>query len=93
MWTNQLPPSMKPFKMGAFTFKTSDFGLGMAIQNKYIPTLSIVGEAGWGGAASTNWWASPNTDTCIVAMTQASGVWVGVFVWGEGCLSCVYTGE
>lgn len=23
MWDNQLPPSMKPFKMGSVTFKTS----------------------------------------------------------------------
>ena len=57
MWQNQLPPSMKPFKMGPVTFKTSDFGLGMAIQNKYLPAMAVVGEAGWGGAASTNWWA------------------------------------
>lgn len=78
MWTNQLPPSMKPFKMGPITFKTSDFGLGMAIQNKYIPSMSIVGEAGWGGAASTNWWASPDTDTVIVAMTQVAPFFNGL---------------
>ena len=72
MWTNQLPPSMKPFKMGPVTFMASDFGLGMAIQNTHVPDLSIWGEAGWGGAASTNWWASPNSDTVIVAMTQVN---------------------
>lgn len=48
-------PVLQPFKMGPTVFKTSDFGLGMAIQNKYLPAMAVVGEAGWGGAASTNW--------------------------------------
>ena len=54
---------------------------GMAIQNQYIPGMAVVGEAGWGGAGSTNWWACPETDTIIVAMTQV-GRWVGGWVGG-----------
>ena len=41
-----------------------------AIQNAYQASNEIAGEAGWGGAASTNFWACPETDTVIVAMTQ-----------------------
>lgn len=78
MWDNQLPPSMKPFKMGDIVFSASDFGLGFAIQNKYAPLMAILGEAGWGGAASTNWWASPSTDTVIVIMTQVAPFFNGL---------------
>lgn len=88
IWDNQLPPSMKPFHMGDIVFKTIDFGLGLGIQNKYVPAMSPLGEAGWGGAASTNWWASPSTDTVIVAMTQVAPFFNG---FAETVRPVVYT--
>lgn len=48
------------------------FGYGVAVQNVDVPLYAPLGEVSWGGAASTNWWASPETGTVIVGLTQVA---------------------
>ena len=49
------------------------FGLGFNVRvehsDKWDPA-SPVGEWGWGGAASTHYWASPKDDLVVVTMEQ-----------------------
>ena len=48
------------------------FGLGVSVQRQVsgTQTLGSVGTFGWGGAASTDWWADPQEQLIGVFMTQ-----------------------
>lgn len=48
------------------------FGLGVSVQRRVAgtQTLGSAGTVGWGGAASTDWWADPQEQLIGVLMTQ-----------------------
>lgn len=48
------------------------FGLGVSVQRRVggTQTLGSAGTLGWGGAASTDWWADPQEQLIGVLMTQ-----------------------
>jgi CubicO group peptidase (beta-lactamase class C family) len=72
MTTNQLPQQAYPIAIGPFPRAGVGFGLGFSVvvekqtDAPYIP----VGEYGWGGAASTHFWISPEHELAVVALTQ-----------------------
>ena len=51
---------------------TMGFGLGVGVQRQVGGTQSLgsVGTFGWGGAASTDWWADPEEQMVGILMTQ-----------------------
>jgi CubicO group peptidase (beta-lactamase class C family) len=64
MTRNQLPPNV-------FWAGNNGFGLGFSVQLKAAPSgRAHVGEYGWGGAASTHFWISPEDDLAVVALSQ-----------------------
>ena len=67
MTTDHLP---KDQKLGFF--KGVGFGLGVGVLVDPIARqgLGSVGEFSWGGAASTDWFASPADDVVVLFMTQ-----------------------
>ncbi|NQT41589.1 MAG: hypothetical protein HQ581_29135 [Planctomycetes bacterium] len=48
------------------------FGLGFSVVVRKSPwdPAAVVGEYGWGGAASTHFWISPKHDMFVVALQQ-----------------------
>ena len=72
MTRNQLPKEAFPIGFGLAKRRGVGFGLGFSVRVR--PTdweaSSHVGEYGWGGAASTHFWISPNDEIVVVALTQ-----------------------
>ena len=73
MTHNDLPASILPIRFGEELRYGLGFGLGFNVRvehsDKWDPA-SPVGEWGWGGAASTHYWASPKDDLVVVTMEQ-----------------------
>ncbi|MEQ8788797.1 MAG: serine hydrolase domain-containing protein [Pirellulaceae bacterium] len=73
MTRNQLPKSAIPIGVGPTNTRPGvGFGLGFSVRmelNKNEPA-SVVNEYGWGGAASTHFWISPDDDLLVVALQQ-----------------------
>ncbi len=72
MTTNQLPEEAMPLAMGEAKRAGVGFGLGFSVRvakDKSDPA-GVVGEYGWGGAASTHFWISPKHDLVVVVLQQ-----------------------
>lgn len=67
-----LCPAHPPWVLGVLRVTVQGFGYGLAVQNVDIENYAYIGELSWGGAASTNWWASPATDTIVIGLTQVA---------------------
>lgn len=72
MTTNQLPEQVGWIKFGPQIREGVGFGLGFSVRDKMSSwdPQGRVGEYGWGGAASTHYWASPADDLIVVTMEQ-----------------------
>lgn len=73
MTHNEVPEMAMPIRFGKELREGVGFGLGfnvrVATSNKWDPA-GPVGEWGWGGMASTHYWASPKDDLVVVTMEQ-----------------------
>jgi len=72
MTTNQLPKEAFPIYFGKEKRHGTGFGLGFCVRTadtEWDPTARV-GEYGWGGAASTHYWTSPNDHLVVVTMEQ-----------------------
>ena len=72
MRTNQLKEEIMPIGIGD-TRPGTGFGLGFSVRVASYEEGdpgSIVGEFGWGGAASTHYWMSPEHKIAVVTMEQ-----------------------
>lgn len=73
MHTNQLPEEAYPISFGAEIREGVGFGLGFNTRDRITEIWDPdghVGEYGWGGAASTHYWVSPEDDLIVVTMEQ-----------------------
>ncbi len=73
MTHNQLAPEAMPIAFGAQKRTGVGFGLGFNVRVASTPDWDAagpVGEYGWGGMASTHYWASPKHDLVVVTMEQ-----------------------
>lgn len=72
MRANHLPDELIPFAVGNDPLAGYGFGLGVRVLMD-VPASSApgsVGNYGWGGAASTNYWIDPEEDMLGIFMTQ-----------------------
>lgn len=72
MTTNQLPAEAFPIYFGKQIRHKTGFGLGFSVRtaaSEWDPQARV-GEYGWGGAASTHYWVSPNDRLIVVTMEQ-----------------------
>jgi CubicO group peptidase (beta-lactamase class C family) len=72
MTTDQLPPKAFPIHFGKESRQGTGFGLGFSVRTadtQWDPS-GRVGEYGWGGAASTHYWASPADKLIVVTFEQ-----------------------
>jgi CubicO group peptidase (beta-lactamase class C family) len=71
MTSNQLPPELLPIYF-AGPRTGLGFGLGVSVVIGRVPLVpsSPLSEYGWGGAASTHFWISPQHQLACIAMTQ-----------------------
>ncbi len=72
MITNQLPEKAFPIHFGKEIRYGTGYGLGFNVRTeitKWDPA-GHEGEYGWGGAASTHYWASPADDLIVVTLEQ-----------------------
>ena len=72
MTTNQLAAGAMPVSFGAQVRTAVGHGLGFAVctrKNTWDPAMQK-GEYGWGGAASTHYWCSPEDDLIVITMEQ-----------------------
>jgi CubicO group peptidase (beta-lactamase class C family) len=72
MTKNQLPEELIPIGVSLLRLKGTGFGLGFSVKVRVDDSepAGAVGEYGWGGAASTSFFISPNEELIGVAMTQ-----------------------
>ena len=72
MTTNQLPKEAFPIYFGKEKRHETGFGLGFSVRSadSAWDPAARVGEYGWGGAASTHYWVSPNDRLVVVTMEQ-----------------------
>ena len=72
MTTNQLPQKAFPIYFGKEKRFGTGFGLGFSVRTKITKwdPDGHVGEYGWGGAASTHYWASPADKLIVVTLEQ-----------------------
>ena len=72
MTHNQLPAEVMPISMSIGKRPGVGFGLGFSVrvQSADQEAAARVGEYGWGGLASTHYWASPKDDLTVVTMEQ-----------------------
>jgi len=72
MTTNQLPKEAFPIYFGKEKRHGTGFGLGFSVRTADTEwdKAGRVGEYGWGGAASTHYWASPRDRLVVVTMEQ-----------------------
>ena len=71
MTRNQLPDELVPIRMGA-PLRGTGFGLGVSVRVKTSDRehAGVLGEYGWGGAASTSFWVSPAERLIGLTLTQ-----------------------
>lgn len=72
MTRNHLPDRLVPIAIGPLALANLGFGLDVSVRVKSDPgePAGALGEYGWGGAASTQFFVSPGEDLVCVAMTQ-----------------------
>ena len=72
MTTNQLSAEAMPVSFGAQVRTGVGHGLGFAVCTRKTPwdPAMQTGEYGWGGAASTHYWTSPEHDLIVITMEQ-----------------------
>jgi CubicO group peptidase (beta-lactamase class C family) len=72
MTSNQLPAAAFPIYFGKEKRPGTGFGLGFSVRTEITSWDSSghVGEYGWGGAASTHYWASPKDKLIVITMEQ-----------------------
>jgi len=72
MTKNQMPKEAMPISIGGARHGVG-FGLGFSVRTaknaKWDPD-AVVGEFGWGGAASTHYWMSPEHELVVITMRQ-----------------------
>jgi len=75
MWANRLPAEQFPYWLGPFPAPGYGFNLfgRIMIDPGQAISLTGLGEGGWGGAASTFFWADRNENFTGVVMTQNLG--------------------
>ena len=73
MRTNQLPRPLTHISFGSQQRYGTAFGLGFAVRiaddERWDPD-ALLGDYGWGGAASTHYWISPRHDLVVITMEQ-----------------------
>ena len=71
MTKNQLPDQAYPIDLGGKRPGVG-FGLGFSVVKEKTAFTAIqpIGEFGWGGAASTHFWISPQDELAVVVLTQ-----------------------
>ena len=72
MTTNHLRPELLPYELGGVPSPGLGYGLGFRVLMDLgqSQTVGSVGEFGWGGAASTNFWVDPEEELIGVLMSQ-----------------------
>ena len=72
MTSDQLPEAAFPIYFGKEKRPGTGFGLGFSVRTeiKGWDLAGRVGEYGWGGAASTHYWASPNDKLIVLTLEQ-----------------------
>jgi len=72
MTSNQLPEKAFPIHFGTQKRLGTGFGLGFSVrtENTTWDPSGHVGEYGWGGAASTHYWASPADKLIVITLEQ-----------------------
>jgi CubicO group peptidase (beta-lactamase class C family) len=72
MANNQLPEKAFPIYFGKEKRLGTGFGLGFSVRTEITSwdPAGHVGEYGWGGAASTHYWASPTDHLIVVTFEQ-----------------------
>ncbi|MES1213094.1 MAG: serine hydrolase domain-containing protein [Singulisphaera sp.] len=72
MTTNHLPDKLVPIMLGPLPMANTGFGLDFAVRVGTGPNdpAGSLGEYGWGGAASTQFFISPRENLICVGMTQ-----------------------
>lgn len=72
MTRNQLPPNAIPISVANNKMPGMAFGLGVSVDvgRKKMGRVSLRGEYGWDGMASTSFWSSPETNITVVLLTQ-----------------------
>lgn len=72
MITNQLPAAAFPIHFDKERREGTGFGFGFSVRTevKDWDTSGRVGEYGWGGAASTHYWSSPNDKLIVITLEQ-----------------------
>jgi CubicO group peptidase (beta-lactamase class C family) len=73
MTSNQLPEAAFPIRFGKEKRTGTGFGLGFNVRTEiteWWDPAGHVGEYGWGGAASTHYWASPKDKLIVVTLEQ-----------------------
>ena len=72
MTVNHLKPELIPFGIGLGEHSGHGFGLGfsMVMNPAQAGVLNSIGNYGWGGAASTNFWVDPQEELVGIIMTQ-----------------------
>ena len=71
MTKNQLPENAYPLSLGEPRPGVGfGFGFSVVVESTEWTKRCRIGEYGWGGAASTHFWISPDDDLAVVALTQ-----------------------
>ena len=75
MWTNRIPESQQPLRLGPVALPGYGFGLAGRVMTDTGRAMSLtsIGECGWAGAASTYFWIDPAEDMVGVVMSQYLG--------------------
>jgi CubicO group peptidase (beta-lactamase class C family) len=72
MTSDQLPKAAFPIYFGNDKRPGTGFGLGFSVRTEITSwdPAGHVGEYGWGGAASTHYWASPKNQLIVITLEQ-----------------------
>ena len=72
MTSDQLPKAAFPIYFGKEKRPGTGFGLGFSVRTEITTwdPSGHVGEYGWGGAASTHYWASPKDELIVITLEQ-----------------------
>lgn len=72
MTSNQLPREAYPIEISGLQRQGVGFGLGFSVIVERIDAAPYVpvGEYGWGGAACTHFWISPEHELAVVVLSQ-----------------------
>jgi CubicO group peptidase (beta-lactamase class C family) len=71
MTSNQLPEKAYPIHFGDQVRQGVGFGFGFSVRTEATAdSAARLGEYGWGGAASTHYWASPADQLIVVTLEQ-----------------------